>query len=199
MYLKTLKNSTFTTLLNSIFADMVNYDYVPTNYVGNTTTETGKDENGYNWVKNTFTSNDGNYTQTTYYKTKTNDTTVPNLFNFDFNFDFDGTDYPSTTKKADKNTLAGKSYTNRLELLNNELELAIKNQKFEEAVRLRDEINQINNTNTELTTLKTNLETLITEQNFEQAITVRDRIKELEATTATKTTNTTNTTKTTKK
>jgi protein-arginine kinase activator protein McsA len=79
-----------------------------------------------------------------------------------------------------KSTEAGKAYTDRINILKSELEVAIKEQKFEEAVRLRDEINSAEANNLELKTLKAELETLVKTHNFEKAIKVRDKINKIE-------------------
>lgn len=186
MFLKNLKNRRVTSLFNDFFNEVVNYDYVPTNYVGKTTTESGIDKDGYTWYKTTFTSNDGSYTQTSFYKTKDGNK-MPALFNTDNSWfneaikEFNTMNEFNTQRKDVKSTEAGKAYTDRLNILKSELEEAIKNQKFEEAVRLRDEINSAEKNNLELTTLKSELEILVKNHNFEKAIEVRDKINKIES------------------
>ncbi len=185
MFLKNLKNRSVAGLINDFFNEMVNYDYVPTNYVGKTTTETGTDKDGYTWYKTTFTSNDGSYTQTSHYRTK-DGSKMPSFFNTD-NAWFDEAikqyntmNEFNTQRKDVKSTEAGKAYTDRVNILKAELEVAIKEQKFEEAVRLRDEINSAEKNNLELKTLKAELDTLVKAHNFEKAIEVRDKINKIE-------------------
>lgn len=185
MFLKNLKNRSVTGLLNEFFNEVVNYDYIPTNYVGKTTTETGTDKDGYTWYKTTFISNDGSYTQSSYYKTKEGNK-MPNFFNTENTwFDeaikqYNTMNEFNTQRKDVKSTEAGKAYTDRLEILKSELEEAIKNQKFEEAVKLRDEINSAEKDNLELKTLKAELEVLVKNYDFEKAIEVRDKINKIE-------------------
>lgn len=203
------KTTTITNLVNAMLEEMFAYNYVPTNYVGKTNVETGVDENGNTWKKTTFTSNDGTYTTTSY--TTTNSTTWNPTLDFSVSFDTAsnawGTNTTNTTNTTDStSTKAGKSYTDRLELLKTELNTAVENQKFEEAARIKREIDAYLVNNSEYKTLKNELNTLVANHNFERAIEVRDRIKQLETehtynTTTTNTTNaTTNTTtnKTTK-
>jgi excinuclease UvrABC helicase subunit UvrB len=185
MFLKNLKNRSVTGLFNDFFNEAVNYDYTPTNYVGKTTTETGTDKDGYTWYKTTFASNDGSYTQTSHYRTK-DGSKMPAFFNtenawFDEAIKKYSTINEFKTKREDvKSTEAGKSHTDRLNILKSELDVVIKEQKFEEAVKLRDEINSSEKNNLELTTLKTELEILVKTHNFEKAIEVRDKITKIE-------------------
>lgn len=186
MFLKNLKNRSVAGLVNEFFNEVVNYDYTPTNYVGKTTTETGVDKDGYTWYKTSFTSNDGSYTQTSFYKTKDGNK-MPALFNTDNSWfneaikEYNTMNEFNTQRKDVKSTEAGKAYTDRFNILKSELEEAIKNQKFEEAVRLRDEINSAEKNNLELTTLKSELEILVKNHNFEKAIEVRDKINKIES------------------
>lgn len=185
MFLKNLKNKSMTGLFNDLFNEIINYDYIPTNYIGKTTTESGVDKDGYNWYKTTFTSNDASYTQTSFYKTK-NGGKMPNFFNTENSwFDEAVREYNTMNefnvqRKDVKSTEAGKAYTDRITILRTELEEAIKKQKFEEAVKLRDEINSAERSNLELQTLKAELEVLVKNYNFEKAIEVRDKINEIE-------------------
>jgi len=205
------KTTTITNLVNAMLEEMFAYNYVPTDYVGKTNVETGVDENGNTWKKTTFTSNDGTYTTSTY--TTTNSTTWNPTLDFSVSFDTAsnvwGTNTTTPTNTWDttnttNSTKAGKSYTDRLELLKTELNTAVENQKFEEAARIKREIDTYLVNNSEYKTLKNELNTLVANHNFERAIEVRDRIKQLETehayntTTTTNTTNTTTTNKTTK-
>jgi hypothetical protein len=198
------KTTTITNLVNAMLEEMFAYNYVPTNYVGNTNVETGVDENGNTWKKTTFTSNDGSYTQTSY--TTTNSNTWNPTLDFSVAFDTATNAWNTNTTNNTTSTKAGKSYADRLELLKTELNTAVENQKFEEAARIKKEIDTYLVNNSEYKTLKNELSTLVANYNFEKAIEVRDRIKQLETehtyntTTNTTTTNTTTnkTTKTTK-
>jgi protein-arginine kinase activator protein McsA len=189
MFLKNLKNRSVSGLVNNFFNEVSNYDYIPTNFIGKTTNESGTDKDGYTWYKNTFTSNDGTYIHVSTFKTK-NDTYVNELLansksmltNFDEVIEKYNTMNKFNTQRKDvKSTQAGKSATNRVNVLKDELEVAIKMQKFEEAVRLRDEIKLSETNENKLTTLKAELETLVKDYKFEEAIEVRNKINEIES------------------
>ncbi len=66
-----------------------------------------------------------------------------------------------------------------LYLLKQELENAVEEQRFEEAVKLRDKIKNVEKNKNELEKLNKELNECIKSQNFERAIEVRDEIKKL--------------------
>ena len=125
--------------------------------LGETKTETGKNEDGTNWYKTTFTSNDGSYS-TSSYVTSTQ---------FDNNWTSTSTNNVETPTE--------------LQQLKNALDEAISTQKFEEAVKYRDLIKNYENISETLVKLNFKLEEAISTQNFEKAIELRDSIKKLES------------------
>lgn len=181
-----LKNRSISSMFNDLLSDMITYSYIPTKHLGKTKTESGVDENGYNWYKTTFTSNDGSYTQVSSYKSTEDIKKMPEFLNTgnswfeDILNRLNTMDEFNTQRKDVKSTKAGKAYSDRINILKNELEEAVKNQKFEEAIKLRDEIKTSEDTKSELETLKAELETLIEKHDFEKAIEVRDLIKQIE-------------------
>ncbi len=188
MYLN--KNTKFTDLFNGMVEEMLNtintYTNNTPNYghnrltnnfpanteyndvYGKTTVEKGTDNNGNTWVKTTYTSNDGAYTYTTKQTTGTWDTTNdwPTPTNWGSNYNY--------------NTTAGRSYTDRLETLKEELNRAVTEQKYEEAARLKKELDYALRTDSEYANLQKELETVVKAHNYERAIEVRDRIREYE-------------------
>ena len=189
MFLKNLKNKSMSGLVNNLFNEMTNYDYIPTNFIGKTTNESGTDKDGYTWYKNTFTSNDGNYIHVSTFKTKTDtyanevfDNTLQPIWDNleDFIEKYKTMDNFNTQRKDVKSTQAGKSATDRISILKDELDAAIKTQKFEEAVRLRDEIKVSETNENKLATLKAELDELVKDYKFEEAIEVRNKINEIE-------------------
>ena len=66
-----------------------------------------------------------------------------------------------------------------LKYLKMKLEQSIKNEDFEEAVKLRDKIKQLKNNTPKIDNLKKELDIAIKEQNFERAIEIRDELKKI--------------------
>lgn len=185
MFLKNLKNRSVSGLFNSFMDEINNYDYIPTNFIGKTTNESGVDKDGYTWYKTNFTSHDGTYTHTSTVKTKTTNKLVNLSLNNDTWFDeaiekFNTMNAFNEQRKDVTSTKAGKAANDRLNILQDELDVAIKNQKFEEAAKLKNEIDSIEDTKVELTMLKAELKTLVETHNFEKAIEVRDKINAIE-------------------
>jgi protein-arginine kinase activator protein McsA len=69
--------------------------------------------------------------------------------------------------------------TDELNLLKQELENAVDEQRFEDAVKLRDKIKNVEKHKSELEKLNKELNECIKSQNFERAIELRDEIKKL--------------------
>ena len=118
---------------------------------GKTNTEKGSDEKG-DWVKQTFTSDDGLYQSTTFIRT-------------------------SNSKLNSKSDLGSIS---KVDELKNQLGKHIQSQEFEKAAELRDKIKAIESNNEKINSLKEELDKVIKEQNFEKAIEIRDKIKKIE-------------------
>ena len=69
--------------------------------------------------------------------------------------------------------------TDEIELLKQKLEIAVEEQKFEEAVELRDKISSLEKNKEKILELKEKLNECIKNQNFEKAIEYRDKITNL--------------------
>lgn len=69
--------------------------------------------------------------------------------------------------------------TDEIELLKEKLEIAVEEQKFEEAVELRDKISSLEKNKEKILELKDKLNECIKNQNFEKAIEYRDKITNL--------------------
>ena len=172
-----MKNQSITNLFETLLTEMVNFTYVPTDYVGKTTRETHKDEAGYTWYTTTFKSNDGSYTQTTSYKTKEGVDTHPYAY---LDKKWFGTKNWNTTPSKPETKTSEISTT--IAELNYKLKTAVETQNFEDAVKYRNEIRDYEKTDSEVKKLKVELNNYISTQNFEKAIEVRDRIKKIEKT-----------------
>lgn len=66
-----------------------------------------------------------------------------------------------------------------LYLLKKELDVAVEEQRFEDAVKLRDKIKNVEKNKGKLEKLNKELNDCIKSQNFEKAIEIRDEIKKL--------------------
>ena len=110
-----------------------------------------EDFNKQDWETNTFESPDGNYKYTRYVK-------VFDLSNLDDN----------NSKEMDKE-----------EYLKIKLNKAIEMENFEEAVKLRDQINNLGTNKEMIENLELELKEAIKSQNFEKAIEIRDELKKL--------------------
>lgn len=68
-----------------------------------------------------------------------------------------------------------------LDSLKKKLQIAIEEENFEEAVKLRDEIKNYESNQGEIKKLELELEKSIKEQNFEKSIEIRDQLKKLKS------------------
>ena len=110
------------------------------------------------------------------------------LFNEFFSSSFDDKNWTKNTYSS-PDGLYSMSYMTRnfnntspsdeLYVLKEKLSLAIKEENFEEAVNLRDEIKKLEKNKEELSKLKFKLDECIRNQDFERAIEYRDKIKSL--------------------
>jgi len=189
------KNTKFTELFNTLVDEMFNtlnnrslttgYNYsnnqngytenthTSNPYLGTTTVEKGVDTNGNNWVETTYTSNDGAYTYTTR-QTTSNTWDTPSTWNTPSNT------WLNNRTTAEESRNAGRAYSDRLETLKVELNRAVTEQKYEEAARIKRELDAALRNDETYSTLRTELDTLVRNHNYEQAIEVRDRIREYE-------------------
>ena len=136
----------FDSFFNNDFESFFNQ---PIKVVGKTKTEKGQDSNG-EWIKQTFTSNDGLYKVTSFVRT-------------------------SGAVNTNKNNLS-----TQIGDLKAELESCVEKQEFEKAAELRDKIKSIELNKEKVETLKKDLEKAIKEENFEKAIEIRDTLKQID-------------------
>jgi excinuclease UvrABC helicase subunit UvrB len=113
-----------------------------------------KEFNNLDWKTNSFESPDGNYKYTSYVKV------------FDLSDIFD----ENKSKEMSK-----------AEYLNIKLERAIEMEDFEEAVKLRDQIKNLETNQEEIQKLELELKESIKEQNFEKSIEIRDQLRKLKS------------------
>jgi excinuclease UvrABC helicase subunit UvrB len=107
------------------------------------------------WSEKSYESPDGSYKVTSYYKV------------FDLS-DFD------ESKETDKKM-------GQEEYLKIKLNRAIEMEDFEEAIKLRDQINNLGTNKEMIEKVELELKTAIKEQNFEMAIELRDQLKKLKS------------------
>ena len=96
-------------------------------------------------------------------------------------------EWKSQTKVSEDGTMKVTSYYRSTEPkstkgtngLKQQLELAIKNEDFEKAVEIRDQIKQLELNQEVITKLEEELKQSIKEHNFERSIEIRDELKEL--------------------
>ncbi len=121
------------------------FNFKPVKVIGETKTETGNDENG-NWVKQTFSSNDGSYKITTFYRTSRNSQTSnkSELKQLQKQLDLcvENQEFEKAAQIRDK--INGLKENNKiLDSLKEQLDEAVKNQDFEKAIKIRDEIKSL--------------------------------------------------------
>jgi len=92
------------------------------------------------------------------------------------------------TYKSDDGVISFTYITNKSEKLNQDdelyllkqrLQMAVEEQRFEEAVELRDKIKSLEQNKEKISELKKELDECIESQNFEKAIELRDKINSL--------------------
>lgn len=113
------------------------------------------------------------------------------LFNEFFNSDpffRDINNFEKKTYKSEDGSITFTYITNvkgdlnksdELTLLKQKLDMAVEEQKFEEAVELRDKIKNLEQNKEKISGLKKELDECIKTQNFERAIELRDEINSL--------------------
>jgi len=132
-----------------------NYNPMGGNYiVGKSLTEKGTDENG-DWTKETFTSKDGSYQITSIVRTY-------------------GSDGMRPLKRQKKETT-------KVESLKKELDLAVENEDFLLAIKIRDMIKDLENNKDLIDELESKLKDCIEKQDFEQAIEIREQLKKYQS------------------
>ena len=159
--------------------------------VGDTKTETGYNEDGSKWYKNTYTSKDGNYTQSVYVSSNYPTKDWPSYFPTNWSTLFPTkewltkNEWPSfpTNDWSTSTSYSPKSKTTTPDSPVTELKLslnrAVETQNYEEAIRLRDEIKEYEKHNSQINDLTNLLNKAVDTQNYEEAIKYRDKINKL--------------------
>lgn len=111
-----------------------------------------KDLGDMDWDKKTYESPDGSYKFTSYVKV------------------FDSSNMSQNDKEMSKE-----------EYLKAKLERAIETEDFESAVKLRDQLKNLESNQEEIEKLELELKKSIKEQNFEKSIEIRDQLKKLKS------------------
>jgi hypothetical protein len=79
------------------------------------------------------------------------------------------------------NSSHGSNQSSGITSLKKKLQLAIEEENFEDAVKLRDEIKNYESNQDSINKLETELKKSIEEENFEKSIEIRDQIKKLKS------------------
>ena len=159
---------------------------------GETKTETGYNEDGSKWFKNTYTSKDGNYTQSVYVSSNYPTNEWPSNYNYPTNWNslfptrewltnnewstfFPTNEWPTYSPKRKTTPTTDSTVTELKKSLNK----AVNTQNYEEAIRLRDEIKSYEKYNSQINDLTNLLNKAVDTQNYEEAIKYRDKINKL--------------------
>jgi len=159
---------------------------------GETKTETGYNEDGSKWFKNTYTSKDGNYTQSVYVSSNYPTNEWPSNYNYPTNWNslfptrewltnnewstfFPTNEWPTYSPKRKTTPTTDSPVTELKKSLNK----AVNTQNYEEAIRLRDEIKSYEKYNSQINDLTNLLNKAVDTQNYEEAIKYRDKINKL--------------------
>ncbi len=113
---------------------------------GSTKTEKGEDENG-NWVKQTFTSNDGRYQSTTIYRTNKSkalakEPTKLDQLRHELQEHVETQNYEKAAEIRDEIKLL-QEHNEKINEMQQELDKAVKEQNFELAIELRDKLKEM--------------------------------------------------------
>ena len=126
---------------DSFFNEFDHYfKFKPFKVVGDTKTEKGNDEKG-EWVKQTFTSKDGTYQISTFYRTSNKKTTSSEVKDLQKQLDecVENQEFEKAAELRDK-IKAIKENQKQVDSLKKQMDEAVKNQEFEKAAQLRDQI-----------------------------------------------------------
>lgn len=93
----------------------------------------------------------------------------------------DGSYSITTIVRTNADGVKPKSTNTKLDQLKKELNVAVEEQEFETAAKLRDQIKSLEVNKEKIDELKTKLDNAVSKQDFEKAIKLRDQIKELES------------------
>jgi len=192
------KNQPFYGNLENFFNDTELFDNFYNEFkkitepTGETKTETGYNEDGSKWFKNTYTSKDGNYTQSVYVSSNYPTNEWPSNYNYPTNWNslfptkewltkndwstyFPTNEWPTFTPKKKPTTTTYSPVTELKKSLNE----AVNTQNYEEAIRLRDEIRNYEKHNSQINDLTNLLNKAVDSHNYEDAIKYRDKINKL--------------------
>lgn len=139
-------NKSLDEMINELNKNLKNFGFEP--YTSNFTTseETWLDENGAEWVKSSFKTNDGNIMVVTMSSNHTNDglsnSANINQLEKELNKAVESQNFEMAVELRDKIKHL-KSEVKNLKSLEKELEIAIKNQNFEKCIELRDKIKNL--------------------------------------------------------
>lgn len=126
---------------DSFFNEFDHYfKFKPFKIVGETKTEKGTDENG-EWTKQTFTSKDGSYQISTFYRTSGKKTTSSEVKDLQKQLEdcIENQEFEKAAELRDKIKTIKESQK-QVESLKKQMDEAVKNQEFEKAAELRDKI-----------------------------------------------------------
>lgn len=109
----------------------------------NTKTETGEDENG-NWTKQTFSSEDGSYNMTYFYRTNQPKKKVSKIKELRSQLEecVESQNFEKAVEIRDQ-IKSLEENKEKVNLLQKELEKCIKDQNFEKAIEIRDQLKNI--------------------------------------------------------
>lgn len=113
------------------------FKFKPTKIIGDSKTERGSDEYG-NWVKQTFSSKDGSYQVSTFYRTSKKTSEIDELQN-ELESCIQKQEYEKAAELRDK-IKSLKQNQDQIKELQRKLDEAIKNQEYEVAAQIRDQI-----------------------------------------------------------
>ena len=126
---------------DSFFNEFDHYfKFKPFKIVGETKTEKGTDENG-EWTKQTFTSKDGSYKISTFYRTSGKKTTSSEVKDLQKQLEdcIENQEFEKAAELRDKIKTIKESQK-QIDSLRKQMDEAVKNQEFEKAAELRDKI-----------------------------------------------------------
>ena len=131
---------------DSFFNDFDHYfNFKPVKIIGETKTEKGTDENG-DWVKQSFTSKDGSYHISTFYRTaskkSTSNKTEVKQLQKELETCVENQEFEKAAELRDK-IKSLKENQKAIDSLKSKLDEAVKNQDFEKAAQIRDEIKSL--------------------------------------------------------
>ena len=116
------------------------FKFKPIRIIGDAKTEKGSDELG-DWVKQSYTSKDGSYQISTFYRTSNKKTTSSEQSDLQKQLDecVENQEFEKAAELRDK-IKAIKENQKHLDSLKKQMDEAVKNQEFEKAAQLRDQI-----------------------------------------------------------